>query len=305
MNAPALDDLASCRHHRISIEPAHDGWSLFNPTIAADGGLIGIVRSSNYRIVGGQYVMPDADGNVIRTENILVTFSDDLRVESSRVLSGPEYPHTTYPVAGLEDCRLRITSRGLGVSATVRNVSPFDGRCRIAVADLDRVTATLSGLQVLSGLRGQEHEKNWMPFMGGRGGWLYASHYHGHVVTVDEDQAIPGAWQVVQRSRSPDTSSGHRGGSQLIPFAGGWIGVVHEVSWSDAGRVYEHRFVWFNERLELRRVSPLFAFRERNAIEFAAGIAAHGDDLVVSYGVRDAEAWLCAVPAAAVDKLLA
>jgi hypothetical protein len=42
-------------------------------------------------------------------------------------------------------------------------------------------------------------------------------------------------------------------------------------------------------------VSPPFAFRERRAIEFAAGMARQGDRLVISFGVRDAEAWLVAI----------
>ena len=54
---------------RIACEPAHPGWSCFNPTIAADGDrLLAIVRSSNYRIVDGRYVIPKEDAGVIKTE---------------------------------------------------------------------------------------------------------------------------------------------------------------------------------------------------------------------------------------------
>jgi hypothetical protein len=44
-------------------------------------------------------------------------------------------------------------------------------------------------------------------------------------------------------------------------------------------------------------MSQPFAFREPRAIEFAAGLAAMGDRIVVSFGVRDAEAWLVEIPA--------
>lgn len=38
-------------------------------------------------------------------------------------------------------------------------------------------------------------------------------------------------------------------------------------------------------------ISPRFFLRERG-VEFAAGLAVYGDDLLVTYGVRDREAWL-------------
>jgi len=303
---PTLDELASVRHQWIDIEPAHEGWSLFNPTVAAHGGdLVALVRSSNYKIVDGRYEMPAADGGCIRTENVLVRLRRDLTVASARVVTGPDYPRTGFPVTGLEDCRLRYTQTGIGVSATVRDVSPFDGRCRIATADLDLRAATFSGLRVLDGINVQEHEKNWMPFLGERDGWLYASNHNGHVVTVDPNGSIPGAWQISQRRPSPAIAKRFRGGSQLVPFRDGWLCLIHEVAIVDAGhRAYEHRFVWFDNRLRLARVSQPFTFQVHRAIEFAAGLVAEGDRVIASYGVRDAEAWLAELRADDVWQLL-
>jgi hypothetical protein len=308
---PKLEELVACRHQRIDIEPAHEGWSLFNPTVLVHGDLIAIVRSSNYRIVDGRYEMPASDGGQIRSRNILVRFYDDLRVASARVLSDPDYPQTGYPVTGLEDCRLRHTKTGIGVSATVRDVSPFDGRCRIATADIDIQAGRLANLLVLDGIN-QTDEKNWMPFLGERGGWLYATSHNGHTVTVDANGAIPGSWQMAQRQAAPALSRGFRGGSQLVPLGiglgFGWLGLVHEVAIVGERRVYEHRFIWLDERLALARVSPAFAFRESQTIEFAAGLAVIGNyphqRLVASYGVRDAEAWLCEIDLSAMEGLL-
>ena len=295
-----LDEFVPCRHQRIDVEPAHEGWSTFNPTIAVrDNSLVGIVRSSNYHIVDGRYEMPACDGGQIKTENLLVTFRPDLTVETCRPLTLPDYPKTGYAVTGLEDCRLRYTKTGIGVSATARDVAPFDGRCRIATADLDLDTGTLSGLRVLDGLAIQDHEKNWMPFMGDRGGWLYAARHNGHVVTVDADPLLPGGYQISQRCPAPAIARGFRGGSQLVPFEGGWLGLVHEVAIIGGQRAYEHRFIYLDDGLRLAKVSPWFAFREPRSIEFAAGLAQIGDRLVISYGVRDAEAWLVEIPAAA------
>lgn len=291
---PTLDELVATTYQQIDVEPAHEGWSLFNPALTSHAGdLVGIVRSSNYRIVEGQYVMPEADGQTIRTENLLVRFGPDLRPVSRRPLVA-EYPRTEYPVDGLEDCRLRHTAGGLGVSATVRNVSPFDGRCRIAVGEIDLATATVTGLRVLDGLTAQEHEKNWMPIEA-RGGWLYACSHGGHVVTVDADPGMAGGWQLAQRAKAPPIAAEFRGGSQLVRVRDGWLAVIHEVAYLEHRRAYEHRLAWFDANLRLGAVSQPFAFREKQAIEFAAGMARQGDRLVISFGVRDAEAWLVAL----------
>jgi len=290
---PTLDELVDTTYRQIAIEPAHEGWSLFNPTLLDhDGQLIGIVRSSNYRITDGRYAMPEGDVT-IRTQNLLVRYGDDLEPVSVRPLA-VDYPSTTYPVDGLEDCRLRHTKTGIGVSATVRNVAPFDGRCRVAVGDVDLKAATVTGLRVLDGIAAQPHEKNWMPIEG-RGGWLYACSHGGHVVTVDADPELAGGWQMCQRSPAPPIAAEFRGGSQLVRCRDGWLAAIHEVAYTDGKRCYEHRLVWFDASLRVAALSPPFAFREPRAIEFAAGLASHGDRLVISFGVRDAEAWLVSV----------
>lgn len=287
--AQPIDELANPRFVQLDVPPAHDLWSLFNPTIVHHHGqLLAIIRSSNYRIDGGAYVMPESDCGVIRTENILVRVSDDLACHSSRLIRGPEYEKTDYPVDGLEDCRLRVAESGIGVSATVRNVAPYDGRCRIATADLNIEDATLSNLRVMAASVSQEHEKNWMPC---GHGWVYGCCANGHVVTVDPDPSMVGGWQLRQRGPTPPIATEFRGGSQLVPFHDGWLCVVHEVAHLDQ-RVYLHRFAWFDNAFSLRMVSPAFCFRERMAIEFAAGMAVVGSRIVVSFGVRDAEAWL-------------
>ena len=287
---------------RIACEPAHSGWSCFNPTIAADGDrLLAIVRSSNYRIVEGRYVMPEEDAGVIRTENILVKYGET--ASRQRTLVPPAYETNGYPVSGLEDCRLRKTPAGWSVSATVRDAQGWDGRCRIGTAAVDIDDGRLHGLRVLDWEGLQDHEKNWMPF---NDGWLYACSHNGHTVTIDADPEMPGVYEVRQRGPAPPMAAGFRGGGQVVPFRDGWLGIVHEVAHLDTGRrAYEHRFVWWDETLTIRRWSPLFFFIEKQAVEFAAGLATIDDTVFASFGVNDAEAWLCRLKGGAVWDLLA
>lgn len=304
-----LADVVQVTHSRIDVRPAHDGWSTMNPTIIRHGGrLIGIVRSANYKYEAGAYKSADADG-VIRTDNILVEFSDDLAVQCARVLESPKYQKSPFPVEGLEDCRLRHTKTGLGVSATIRNAAPYDGRCRIATADVDLDNARLVNLRVLCCGDAAPHEKNWMPIVG-RGGWLYACNRQGYVVTVDPHDDLVGGWNVCQRHASPAVAREFRGGTQLVPFKDGYLCAVHEVALSDCNdqqspRVYEHRFAWFDADLQLRRVSMPFVFQEARGIEFAAGMVVDLDRVVVTYGIRDAEAWISSLDSDDVDDLLA
>lgn len=303
---PTLDDLADTAFRRLDLDAAHEGWSLFNPTILyrpADRDFLAIVRSSNYRIVCGKYVIPEADGGTIRTQNILAVLGRDLAVRSARVINGPEYPQTPYPVDGLEDCRLRWAADGtIGVSAVCRNASPWtDGLCRQATARLDVETATLSDLQLIDGGQLQQHEKNWMPIVG-RAAWLHSCNLGGHTVTVEETE--PGRYDVLRREAVPPITKDWRGGGQLAPFRGGYLAVVHEVAPCSGHRAYEHRFVWFDNGLRLRLASAPFAFRESQAIEFAAGLAVEGGRVIVTFGVRDAEAWLVTVPEAQVWQML-
>lgn len=287
---------------RIACDPAYPGWSTFNATIAADGGsLLAIVRSSNYRIVDGRYVMPEEDAGVIRTENILVEIGET--GSRQQVIVPPAYETNGYPVSGLEDCRLRKTAAGWSVSATVRDAEGWDGRCRIGVAKLNLEDARLHGLRVLDWEGLQDHEKNWMPW---GDGWLYACGHNGHTVTIDADPEMPGVYEVRQRGPAPPLAAGFRGGGQVVPFRDGWLGIVHEVAHLDTGRrAYEHRFVWWDETLTLRKWSPLFFFFEKQSIEFAAGLATIDDTVFVSFGVNDAEAWLCRLKGGALWNLLA
>jgi predicted GH43/DUF377 family glycosyl hydrolase len=303
-----LADIApEATFRRIEIEPAAPGWSLFNPSIVTTpDGFLGIVRSSNYRIdEAGHYKIPEEDAGAIRTQNILVKWDDDFVVRSAKTITEPDYGRNGYPVHGLEDCRLRSTDGGFAVSATVRDADGWDGRCRVATASLDIETATLSAMRVLECGALDVHEKNWMPF--GPEAWVYACNKTGRVVTVEGDPNMPGCYQMLGRGASPRIAAGFRGGSQLIPWEGGFLAVIHEVAQIDAspGRAYEHRFVLFDSSFSLRAMSPLFAFQRTRDIEFAAGIAVAGEALHVSFGSRDAEAWIASIPTERVKWLLA
>jgi len=287
-----LDDLVGCRFLRFDVKPAREGWSTFNPTILShDDGYLAIVRSSNYQIVEGRYVIPPADGDRIRTVNVVVRLGEDLSILSQPTPAPPPpYPSSDYPVDGFEDCRLNAVDGDIIASATVRNWMGRDGTCRIATATvLPYASAMIDAAMIDEPCPGR-HEKNWMPIVGDRA-FLYACWEDGHVATVRRDGW---AWCVEKHAESPAIARGWRGGSQVVDVDDGLrLALVHEVADDAGGRIYEHRFVLFHEDgWRIVGWSPAFAFRELRAIEFAAGLARTGDQLVATFGVRDAEAWM-------------
>src|ERR1019366_10336803 len=97
------------------------------------------------------------------------------------------------------------------------------------------------------------------------------------------------------------------GGSQLIPFRYGYLGLTHEARQipGKPTRYYTHRFVWYDTLCKEAKFSLPFCFHDR-VIEFCAGMCWHpnGVDLLISYGYKDEHARIATVSAADVEKML-
>jgi len=219
------------------------------------------------------------------TRNIIGTINGRGQLEDQRemrdlVKSPSRYPHVrSY---GFEDVRL-FTRRGrLWGSATVCDRVPADGQAKIAVLELDQL-----GNVVECHVQPSDRvEKNWMP-IGGEDElrFVYGVEPTVMVCTYDDRkrQVFPEA------HRMPNVTGHLRGSSQVLHWKRGYLCVVHQVH---AGRpTYVHRFVELDERLQLVRVGRPFYFREQG-IEFCAGAAFWHSHLVLSFGVRDREAWI-------------
>jgi tetratricopeptide (TPR) repeat protein/predicted GH43/DUF377 family glycosyl hydrolase len=281
-----------------------DGWSRFNPSVAfGPDGLRMIVRSSNYTMTRQlRYTINDV-GGVIRTTNYLVDLSPELDIERVVPIADaalrPDPP--PFPVSGFEDCRLFFSSDAWRVSATVRDQNQ-EGICQIAMFRLDGATAV--DLQFLSEASNRRHEKNWMPVSPHGDDTLRFIYSTSPVVVLRYDDAAETVSPEIIHP-GPNIARNFSGGTQAIAVDGGRLVLVHEaVNFNDGGRVYTHRWAWFDAGWNLAKVSPPFRFEE-TGVEFAAGLARSGEDLVISYGVWDREARLASLPLAEVLPLLA
>ncbi len=297
-----LDDLApGTRIARVDV-PLEPAWPSCNPTIAADpgGGFRMVVRLVSYQVdEHGTYRSVDS-ASTIRTVNVSVHLDDELRALGVARLDDPsaldpEQPDA--PVLGHEDLRLVHHDGQWWGLATVRDRAP-DARCQVALVEVG--ASALGRSRVLVGPEPERHQKNWMPVVrDGRLGVVYSC--GPETVVLDVDVATASV-SVVARHRSHPLLAPWRGGSALVPDEreGGHLAVVHDVIWVSDMRIYRHRLVRFDEDVRPVEATPWWTF-EGEDIEFAAGLAWRGRDLVISYGVRDATAALAVVPA---DQLL-
>ena len=264
------------------------GWSLFNPSIAADpqGNLAVIVRSTNYSLsaLDDSYQIHGPD-QIIRTRNYLGRIDPDtLENERWEEIDDAIVARVRRPfvIQGLEDCRL-FWNGGWRFSATVRDLHP-SGVAQMVMCGLEGHTIT--EMEILSDHT--RHEKNWMPIIAGWiPCWLYSCS-----PTMTRYADGDGSWYP-----APHVARHFRGGTQVIPVDGMYLCLVHETTWFDDAprRVYTHRLVELDPHLRITRVSLPFTFHGRG-IEFAAGMVRCGDDLVISYGVHDARAFLLRLP---------
>jgi glycosyltransferase involved in cell wall biosynthesis len=264
------------------------GWVAMNPSVIEhDGKPLFLVRTVNYAITDdGRYVIGDdyeiSPSNPIRTRNFLVS-----EAGSQEILLPPDFPLLYGMVLGFEDARLFRWKNSLWTLSTVRQANP-DGWCEQVLA---KVVTAPGGRRALDGWKPilpkeRRHEKNWMP-------WV-ADDELSFVYRLGSMAGIDGE---ITRTGDPmiDVSS-ISGSSQVVQVAPNtFLAVVHEarIIPGRPTRYYQHRFVSFDRHGNLTKISPPFVFHDR-AVEFCAGLAYFpaADRLLLSYGVRDCEAWM-------------
>jgi predicted GH43/DUF377 family glycosyl hydrolase len=275
---------------KLDVKPA---WPAFNPSIAPDGedGFRMVVRTANYRIERG---VLHAEG-VLHNINYMVELDAGLGVRSiepvlDRALR-PE-PHESQ-IAGYEDCRLIEFEGRWYASATVCDMNALERR-EIALLRFEGVE--VAHAQPLAGPDPTRHEKNWMPFV--HEGELHFLYSCSPTLVLRCD-VHSGAMTPVAEGEAP-IAAGFRGGSQGVPVADGHLFVIHETVREEHALRYLHRFVLLDRELRLAGATPRFTFTS-DRVEFCAGMAARGQELVLSFGVSDAAAGLAVL---ALDEVL-
>lgn len=259
-----------------------------NPSVAVvNDQLKAIVRTVSYRIrPDGTY---DYNGNnSIRTTSFLCDFSNNLVLEKAVELLRPiDFPEpVTTEVRDIEDLRLIPYKDELYANGCVLEQNNEFWREQF-LFKIDQDTGELTNWKRIDPkFIPKQHEKNWMPILGNdRLSWMYRP---GVVMLSD------GAF--ITQTENKLAVDQFSGGGQVVPFEAGWVGIIHEVRPNpiNGKRWYQHRFIWFDLGFVLQKVSKPFVFFDRQ-IEFAAGLAFYKGSIIISFGVRDCEAWLASI----------
>ena len=283
----AAELMPSFATRRVDFKPPV-GWRAMNPSVTVHDGEIWVSqRCVNYELVDGEYRTPP-DEPITSRNFMLRLHSGTLLMMSEEEIGEPAgLPQKYDLVLGFEDPRLFTFDGKMYRIATVRQCHP-GGLCQ----------------QVVEEIRGDyfgfiptaRHEKNWMPIEGS-GKFIYSCD-PTRIIAMDGEQVAE--WH-------PSIAARHfKGGSQAICFGRGWLAIVHSViQRSSTERCYTHRFVWFDDKYNMRRYSHPF-YLNKKGIEFVAGLAYHpaGDKLLISYGVDDRESWIATVNPEEVSKLM-
>ena len=155
-------------------------------------------------------------------------------------------------------------------------------------------------VKVIKSPKGKRVEKNWMPVVSLKEKSITAVYNVNPFSLVQIEHGV--AIEKCNRQEIPQFGE-YRGSSQLIPYKGGMLCLVHRLIAIKWRRVYLHRFILFGESWDIKSLSPEF-FIEKKGIEFCAGLARKGNRFVISYGVSDVRARLLELHASLIDRLL-
>jgi glycosyltransferase involved in cell wall biosynthesis len=293
---PLQEEVRSFKSRQIEFTPPA-GYVPMNPSVINhDGTPLILVRTVNYTITPeGTYRIRASDGSLggdhpIHTRNFIGPFAGEWRE-----IGLPEnWPDPKWHlVQGFEDSRLFEWRREFYTLSTVRELT-HEGWCEQVLAPIVlegrdcRYGKTWRQLLSLPRLQ----EKNWMPWVRDDGELVFVYRL-GTLLNSDGEVVFEQKpkWSVDRVS----------GGSQVVKFDDRtWLALVHEARTipGRSNRYYQHRFVVFDRHGKVDGLSAPFYFHDRQ-IEFAAGLAYFPDkrQLMVSYGIRDAEAWTATMDA--------
>ena len=269
----ALDVPQSAMH-----EAGAKGWRVLNPSVVAHKGELRV----SIRLWGPGAGW--ASRGTHHMANIIGRIDDDWRFVDAKPMSGAQF----------EDLRLFTMDGKLTACGVATDHSPWP---HIVVLDLDE-TGDVINAHVLPATN---PEKNWMPVVDSAGLRFVYSTQPLRVVPYDSVR------HTVSHGLVTQPMSDIRGSSQLVPYEGGWLAVVHErkqptrndlnhhcaYHWC-RGAHYTHRFARFSEDLSRVTIGSSWMFKHEG-IEFCCGLTRWDGDWILSFGFEDRQACLAHV----------
>lgn len=314
---PPLGDLCpSFKSKNINFTPPKN-WVALNPSVCIHHEALHVnVRCVNYRIDDeGRYMIRNTETgeinreNPINTRNFVLYLGQQVHTDATNPWEFECYHdgNVEFPlVVGFEDQRIWSRHGRLFGSASVRQLSA-DGVPEQVLSELLAIKsegkpAMIHHECVRMLRKDRECEKNWAPILDGSLG------QNDHLFMWRPGIVINQHGKFVLQNQPNFRTDNISGGSQIIRYHGGWLGIhhtAHSLPGKDYKRFYYHRFIQYDGDMKVKRMSLPFYLNEK-AIEFVAGMCFHPvrNELVISYGFKDEEARIATVCADEVETLL-
>jgi hypothetical protein len=265
------------------------------------------------------YLNPE-DDITLKTGNYLCKLDPDtfyikeyIKVDTSKNDIKP-----IWEFIGLEDARIFRWNKKLYISGVRRDIKD-NGEGRMELCELHYTKNKCVEKSRLR-IEVEPHtylEKNWMPILDMPYHFVRWSNPL-EIVKVDPTKktkvkvqegkitTIPCKTVITNDFEFPDIRS-QRGGSQVIPYKGNRIAILHECDyWINEGDTkdakYYHRFIIWDENWNTIKLSKPFKFMDAQ-IEFCVGLAQKGNDLLITYGYQDNAAYVLRMPDKVLDYL--
>lgn len=288
-----------------------NGTGLFNPSIFVDGEKIYInIRHCQYTLYHSElnvhehpwgpllYFNPENDIS-LTTKNYFGELNHDLSIKRLHAVDTSKLDvKPLWEFIGLEDARI-LKLEDKFYLCGVRRDTTINGQGRMELSELE---VSPDSVKEVSRWRipapdpdNSYCEKNWVPILDQPYHFLKWSN-PVQVVKVDP---IKKTCETTYLGTDLQFDWDLRGGGQVIPFEDGHLTLTHEtyLYQSEAGKknaTYRHRLVHWDKNWKVIKKSKLFSFLNAK-IEFAAGLAEHQGNILISFGFQDNCAFVCKV----------
>jgi hypothetical protein len=300
-NAPSIHQLGGeIKNVRRLADPNIKEWSATNLSIGyhESTGYIGMLRSGNYVITpsGGYEVVT---GDTIRSRIYISELDPETyKLTDLRILDVENISKEGPLRRGLEDPKLFWRDNAWHFTCVTLEKGHTE-KARMAICRLSDDLRSVVSFEKYAGIDANKPEKNWMvsPEANQHFDWIY-----GPTSTIKNNKMI------THMSDNQQIAS-LRGSSNLFPLEDGtYLAVVHRlftrIITNNNHRFYVHYFAKYDEKGKIINLSRGFIFENRGT-EYAAGLAAQGDNFLISYGSKDVSSHIAILPQELVFKSLA
>ncbi|BDT78427.1 hypothetical protein PKF032_03150 [Polynucleobacter yangtzensis] len=290
---PFLSDYDTITRIKLNLDLPNFG---FNPGLLklSDGYLM-VVRCRASNCFNDQIFIhnPDAPVDV----NYLIYLNEEYQITKKIVLDESIFVRDGSPwTPPLEDIRIFTWGNEVWMIGAIHD----RGARKIEQALCKIQDDAIVQYQVLASPVGLSVEKNWIPVpIDGKLNLIYSFDPFQVMSMVSPTGNLK-----ADSIQADEGDHPFRGGTTLVPYGSGYVALVHAAPMEYRGaRLYTHHFVLFNKDLQLAEIGRPF-FIEHHGIEFAVGIVAQEDGVLISYAVGDRVTRLMKIPNAVIEKFL-